>query len=245
MLIFFLIFVLLVLTIYSFIHFLSPNVENYISSHKDIIYNPLDKIFNDIENGDIILLSGNTYGEKICRYFSGSIFSHVGFLFREIHPITKENIIYIFDCDLGQGYGEGVRIMPLREKLDRYHGFRIGCIRKLKCKYEDNENYRPSNKDILNLVGKYKSVEFDGSFLTWVFSNYPVIYSIFKDQNRMFCSELVTKVYQDLKIMKENGKSSRYHPGDFFEGKLSLNDRYFLEDPKFFLFPKSKTKEII
>ena len=221
------------LTCYLF----SPSLENYISTNEDkISHITLDDVMKNVENGDIILFSGTTFGEKSCKWFTESVFSHIGFLFREIHPQTKEDIIYIFECDLGQGCKEGVRIISLIDKLDRYKGCRTAAIKKL---IVSDEKKRPENHKIMDLVNKYESVNFDNKIITWWVSNYPVLYNFFKNPQTMFCSELVSKIYQDFGIIKKYRPASSYHPGDYHFNKLDFEDGYFLGETQIFNFPKN------
>src|SRR5690606_7754369 len=128
----------------------------------------------NVQNGDIILLSGDTPGEKTCRWCTGTIFSHVGFLFREKHPVTGEDIPYVLDCDLGQKTKSGVRVLPLRDKLHRYKGFRSGAVKKLIVKKDSS---RPSIEDIVRVIAKYTPIEFDNNVLSWWVSGIPSLYS--------------------------------------------------------------------
>ena len=126
----FIIAIFIIIVIYIYIQKTAPNIEKYISNHTELKWN--NDLIEKGDNGDIILLAGDTPGEKTCRWCTGSIFSHVGFLFREIHPETKEDILYITDCDIGQGTKEGSRVMVLSDKLKRYKGFKIGAIKKFQ-----------------------------------------------------------------------------------------------------------------
>ena len=162
---------IIILIVFAMCQFTSPNIERYVSENKTSVeYSTLDNVIDEIENGDIVFLSGDTLGEKTCRWFTGCIFSHVGFLFREVHPVTQEDIVYVFECDLGQNTKDGVRIMPLRDKLNRYNGFKIGALKKLVAA---GNNERPVYDDIMKIVGKYMPVEFDNKIITWWVTNQP------------------------------------------------------------------------
>lgn len=219
-------------------YFKSPDAESYIlNNSKSVTHIPLEYVMKEVDNGDIIFFSGTTFGEKTCKWFIGSIFSHIGFLFREKHPVTQEDIVYIFECDLGQISKDGVRIMSLKDKLSRYPGLRIGAIKKL---IVSGYKERPKLYDILGLVKKYENVKFDNKIITWWVSNYSKIYNTFKNSETMFCSELVSVVYQDLGILKKNKPAAWYNPEDFHLNKLEFEDGYSLGETKFFNFPKSE-----
>lgn len=226
------------LIVYGIAQVTAPNLLTYIDRHRSsLTYTALQDVLDRAENGDIILLSGDTSGERTCRWCTNTIFSHVGFLFREIHPETGVDTLYVFDCDLGQGTKEGVRVQKLEDKLHRYKGFRKGAFKKLLVRGD-----RPHLSDILELVGKYSPIEFDEYIFTWWFANMPSIHSKIKNPKTMFCSELVAKVYQDLHILKKNRVPSSYHPGDFHLRRLDLEEGYSLGETQFFDFEQQETE---
>ncbi|MDB4769342.1 hypothetical protein OAG24_00105 [bacterium] len=181
----------------------------------DISLSELAKI---ADNGDLIFLSGSTVSEKFCKKLINSPFSHVGFLFRELHPETGENILYIWDSDIGQKCKEGTRVMPLKQKLIQYKGQKVGGFKQLNGK-------RPELKDILDIIPLHLSKNFDSKFLwSWITS-----YSPHQNSNKknVFCSELIASTLQNLGIMKDIYPAASYHPGDFLEEKnLYLQDGY-------------------
>jgi len=233
----------IILIVYLLCHFAAPHPEKYVSRNNNhLAWTTTEDILKNSEDGDILFLSGDTSGERTCRWFSGCIFSHVGFLFREKHPVTGENVVYIFDCDIGQGSKDGVRVQPLKDKLDRYKGFRIGALKKLNVGYGKT---RPSYDDIMGLVKKYLPTEFDEYIATWWVARWPKIHRLVKNNKTMFCSELLANIYQDLGILKRDRVGSWYHPGDFMFNRVHLESGYSLSENQFFKFPKEETNKII
>ena len=230
---------LIILIIGMMCQFFSPDIDKFIKEKK-IEMIDMNEIMNEIEDGDVMLFTGNTFGEKNCKWFTGNIFSHVGFLFRERNPESREDIVYIFECDLGQRRRDGVRIMELKDKLDKYIGYRTGALKKLVV---SDSKKRPSYQDIMKLVEKYEGIKFDGKFMTWFTAGYYGLYNLFKDQKKMFCSELVASMYQDLGIIKKDRLASWYSPGNFHLNDLNFEDGYSLGKTYFFNFPKSETKK--
>jgi hypothetical protein len=239
------IFAIIILIIFGLCQFRYPNIESYISSN-NLTFIEMNNIFNEIENGDIILLTGDTFGEKVCKWYTDDIFSHVGLLFREINPETQENIIYILESDIGQGSKNGVRIISLKDKLSKYKGVKIGAIKKLVIENSFDSNgiikrvSPPTYNDIINIINNYVSMSFDEKIITWWISEYPILYKLIKNQNTIFCSELVAGVYQNLNIIKKDKQPAFYCPGDFNKGRLNFEDGYFLGETKFFNFTEEK-----
>lgn len=228
-----LILAIIILMTYTHCQVASPDLEKYTTTNKNLTWISLKDVLQDAKNGDLVLLSGNTSGEKTCKWCTQTIFSHVGFLFREIHPTTKEDIVYIFDCDLGQETKDGVRIMPLRDKLYKYKGIRIGAFKKLIVR---DGRERPSHKKIMELVKKYSPIEFDNRIATWWVANWKRIHTLVKNPNTMFCSELVATILQDMNILKRDRVGSWYHPGDFHNNRLNLEEGYSYGESRYYNF---------
>lgn len=227
---------------YFYILASAPKIEDYVKKNeKRLNWLEYEDMLNEVENGDLILLAGDTHGEKLCRKFPDSIFSHVGVAYREKHHETGEDKVYIWDCDLGQGYKEGVRMSLLDNKIQRYQGFRIGALKKLKVK---SGNQRPKTQDIVDLYQKYKDLEFDHVIATWFLADYPKLYKLAKDPEKVFCGEMVAGVLQDLGVMKKDRFPAWYVPGDFHrpESRLHLEDGYEYGTTYFFRLPEPEKR---
>ena len=227
-----------IIAIYAFGQIAAPNIERYVSKYGKITPNNIRHVFDNAENGDILLMSGSTPGEKTCKFFTRSIFSHVGILFWEKHPVTKEDVLYIFDSDIGQGTKEGVRILPLHDKLHRYKGTRIGALVKLQGK-------RPTRDDFIRLIPKYISMGFDHKIVTWWVASIPPLYKLVKNPKKMFCSELVASIYQDMGIIKKDRVPSFYSPRNFQKSELNFEDGYSLSGCEYFEFQKEETEKLV
>jgi len=219
---------LLLLVLYSVSQLNAPSLIKYIDNNKKILnWVDIERVFNNAGNGDLIFLSGNTKGEKTCKWCTNSIYSHVGILFREIHEKTGENILYIWDSDLGQKTKDGPRVMKLADKLKLYKGDRYLAWRKLSNK--------PTTKDILKVINKYSNLKFDDNMVSWFFGNKQnTIYDIVKDRNTVFCSELTAMTLQYLDILDKSKNAIWYSPGEFakynvegLKSKYSYSAKYF------------------
>ena len=241
-----LIFVISIFLILFYFYILAsaPKIEDYVKKNeKHLNWLNYEDILDKVENGDLILLAGDTRGEKLCRKFSSSIFSHVGLLLRETHEKIGDSRVYVWDCDLGQGYKEGVRMSLLDNKIRRYKGFRIGALKKLKIR---SGQKRPETQDIVNLYQKYKDFDFDHVIATWFLADYPILYKMAKDPDKVFCGEMAAEALQELGVMKKDRFPAWYVPGDFHrpENRIHLEDGYSYGTTYFFLFPeKSEVTE--
>lgn len=207
---------IIIIVLFLIIQFKSPNLETYVKTHENLLnWCDINILLKDSKNGDLIFMSGDSRGEKICRWLSNSIYSHIGMIFREIHPETNEDIVYIWESDLGQKTKDGPRVIKLTDKLLRYKGFKYLMWRKLEC---IAPHMRPQTSDIMKIVNEYKDYKFDDKMLTWLTSNYVAFESVtnsIKRHDEFFCSELVALSLKKLNILHNNINSSYYSPGIF------------------------------
>jgi len=192
-------------------YFGAPNIENYFKNNSNLKKTSLKNFLEKADNGDIILMAGNTRGERACRWASSSIFSHCGMLFREKHPETKEDILYVWEADIGQGSKKGPRIMPVKDKLQRYRGFKILGWKPL------DALKRPGLDRILQIVKKHSKKSLDSQMWPWVWGKLGslTLSRWSKDPQRVFCSELLAMTLQDLEMIPKNRSPYLYSPQDF------------------------------
>lgn len=226
-----------VIIFYIYIQYSAPNISKISIYQKK----SLEHVLNIADSGDIILMAGDTRGERTCRWAAQSVFSHVGLLFREKHPVTNENVLYIWDCDLGQRSKDGVRVMPLRDKLLSYKGFRTAAIKKI--------NKPLSSEEIVKLIPKYLSLKFDSRIITWWVANKNRdggwLYRKNKNPKEIFCSELVASTLMDLGVISDDRVPAYYSPGDFERNNLNFIYGYSYGPLIYFDFPEDQVKKII
>lgn len=181
-------------------------------------------------NGDLIFLAGDSRGERACRWASGSAFSHSGLLFRENSP-SGESILYVWEADIGQGSRTGPRVMVLKNKLERYKGFKILGWKRL-------EGPRPSTKKILEIVERHSTKSLDSQMWPWIFENLGLspLNRWVKDKQKVFCSELLGITLQDLKIMHPKVIPYSLSPRNFHENKVDLLPSYRYLDTSYVNF---------
>ena len=100
---------------------------------------------------------------------------------------------------------------------------------------------KPTTKQLLELISKYLDYDFDDTIATWFVADYPIFYKWIKDENKVFCSEFIAIVMQELEIMDKKNKPAWYHPGDFYKSGINYNKNISFGAPYFFNFPKEET----
>lgn len=173
------------------IHFFPPSV----SSKSIGVFD--EEILKKFQTGDMIFLSGNTFGDKVLRTFGRCAFSHVGL-------IVKENgRLYVWEADVGGDYKSGARLLPFENVMGRkkyYNGtFTTIGIRRIRSPVNDST--------ILSIINTHRELLFDNTFRDWIFSS-----EMFKDKNKVFCSELVHLTLQKLNVIRSTEKSFRISP---------------------------------
>lgn len=225
-----LVLVVVVICFYAWVQASAPNLPQYVEKFKDSLnWHPVSHLLEYGNNGDIILLSGNTRGEKTCKWIAGSMFTHVGLLFRDLNE-NGEMDVWIWDSDLGQGAKKGPRVMKLKDKLIKYGGCGYLVWRELQ------GAPRPSTEDILAFASLHINDEFDNRMLSW-FGSYDknsLLYKRFKNEKKSFCSELIAQTLQHLNIMSTEKVPAWYLPSKF-EGDVYGLIKPYSYGPKRFI----------
>jgi len=196
-----------------------------------------EKMVYEIDNGDVLLFSGITDGEKFMKGMTYSPWTHIGFVFKEkeIDPKSGAEIekAYIFECDLGQRYKDSVRLMPLDEKLTHYKGEKCVCWLKLKTVPPAS---RPPIDQIMINVRYFlsKNEPMDFHLFSWMFSGnkYTTYVSKLWTPKRRFCSDLIASLLKKLQILKRVRPSVSYSPHDWLLNRVELEDGYSYSSAK-------------
>lgn len=77
---------------------------------------PYDQVRRDIRSGDLAFCSGSYVFSKAIQGFTGSVWSHVGLIYRDDHL----GRIFLLESEVGIG----VRLVPMSKYLSDYHGRR-------------------------------------------------------------------------------------------------------------------------
>ncbi len=222
-----LVIIVFLLIFYVIIQHKAKNIEMHVKNidkSNSLNFATVDDLLQNANNGDLVFMSGDSRGERVCRWFSGSMYSHVGMLFREIHPATGEDVLYIWDADIGQGYRNGPRVMKLQDKLDKYKGFKYLLWTPLI-------GERPTTENIMKIVAKYKDYGFDDWMLSWI---HPIFKS--KESKDVFCSELIALTMQELDMLATQYRATSYSPASFLENVKGLHEKYIYSDGMYVKF---------
>lgn len=212
----------LILALLLWVYFFPPDIRNLYENTGKLP--SFREIKHDFSTGDIILMSGNTYGEKIVRWGTGCPWNHVGIVV--VKPGNMDTL-WLWECDIGQGFVPGVRLVPLPLKLSKFrNGLRIGAWIKL------STPHRITYEKLKPFLKKEMGKEIEMTYYSYLLSG-------ITDQNnsaKYYCSELAAKTYQNLGLMPRDANIRALSPKNFFERDLRLTSGTSLEEPILFKF---------
>ena len=109
-----------------------------------------------------------------------------------------------------------------------------------------NNHLRPPTQNIVKVGADLLSLEFDNKIVSWWAADRPWLYHFLKDENQVFCSELVAMVLQRLTVLQKSKVPAWYSPGNFFDRReLQLEEGYSYGVKHFFQFPLDETLDIM
>lgn len=199
-----------------------------------LVYSPLNytlaipckrkKFYGEIRNrlttGDILLFCGKTFGQSSLRALTQSYFDHSAMV------VKTNDEIYLWESDIGQNYKSGTRLIPIKEKLDKYSGFGFFiyipyCGTTIDKDILMASIVKNSNEKLHGKIGLIKYLISFSIFKPLIESDQFSI--LFKGK---FCSELLFETLIDCHIVKKDCLASGKNPNDF----LYIND-YTWESP--------------
>lgn len=181
-------------------HEFAPSPDRYLSQNPQKLLSS-ESVQQNCKTLDLIFLSGKTPGEGWIRLLSGSVFSHVAIVIRDVDEP------YLWESDYGQGSRIGTRSIPFRLKIERWKGCKIGAWMKYK---GDNTL---TVEQIYRVIKDKFDVKFDDLFASYLIG--------IKRDGDMFCSETVMQLLTDVGVTTPNVVPYWYAPRHFFERSLN------------------------
>lgn len=234
----FILFIALSILVYiACIYYLPPSIMKKIPSNLE----SYKEILNTVKNGDLIFWGGDSFTEKVVRFYHRSFYNHISFVLVDdegANDDTRENTVFVWEADVGQRYRKGPRLLRLSEKLERWKGQPIAMLRRW-------QGRELAKEEIHSIVDEYlkKGTGMDMSMLCWAFSNYPnsFIFKYLKGDNVVFCSELVADTLQKLGTIEKEHHPAWYTPAWFSQNQEFIEGSY--SDPIYFTLPAYESKK--
>ncbi|BAU79968.1 peptidoglycan peptidase [Tokyovirus A1] len=151
-----------------------------------------------LKTGDVLLLSGKTFPERIICFLTNCEFSHCAMV------VKKEGKLWLWEADIGQGKKKGPRLIEFDQKLKRYKGYRTAAIVRIDKELAISE--------FLKGAEKHFNRPMDDAMFSYFFGRN-------KKDDSVFCSELVASTLKDSgKIKRDRETCKGVSPSLFLKG---------------------------
>lgn len=97
--------------------------------------------------------------------------------------------------------------MKLDEKMERFGGKNIGGWQRRQSPVD--------SKVLTSSIAPLLSKKMDSSMIKWAFVNYPVLYRLFKNDNKIFCSEGMCETLKEIGDIDKDVVCGGMSPKDF------------------------------
>jgi hypothetical protein len=165
-------------------------------------------LYEVAQTGDILLMSGTTFNEKMVRWWTDAPVSHVGLIVRETDVPNAIDTLFLWEADVGQGSVAGSRLISLRQKLELYKGEHTAIYIPLLA---HNKRQTPTiDPDGMELLRKY--VHTTHKSMDRLFTRY--FFAAPESETSVYCSELACNTLQVAKVMK--AQPLTLSPADWF-----------------------------
>ena len=172
------------------------------------------EIRESLKTGDLVLFSGKGRISGMIRWFTGSIWSHIGMVIRskefDMLLLWESTTLSKIKDIQSNTAKQGVQLVALSERINTYDGvigirrlenvcvdpLRMKALKKLRTELKD----RPYEESKIELL---KSA-YDG----------PLGHNE-EDLSSIFCSEMVAEAYQRMGLLSEDVPSNEYTPAGF------------------------------
>lgn len=178
---------------------------------KPVITPDYDRLRNKLDTGDIVLFAGKGAFSTGIKWFTDSVWSHVGMVVSlDWGVFLWESTTLSDQIDLDtQLANKGVQLIVLSDRILKYDGEvairrleverSAGMVEALKALRLELRG-KPYEKDTIELI----KAAYDG----------PLGRNT-EDLSSIFCSELVAEAYQRMGLLAEDEPSNEYVPHDF------------------------------
>lgn len=192
----------------------------------------LQDILAQAETGDLLLISGNAKSSKAIRWHTGSFWSHVAVVVKDVPPavwtqygklrsntpVPTDAPVYIFDSDYEpDGSVDGPVIRPLETMLKAYIKEYGECVdvafRKLTAPDRRVDQLWQFANEVAGMKYTAQTAMDPNFFKLWAGT---VGINNKEDTKRIFCSQLVARAFRKMGLLpKEGKKSGNFMPQDF------------------------------
>lgn len=174
---------------------------------------PLSDI--NLQTGDLVSCTLPNWSAKIVKLFTRSIWAHTGFIW------NLNNQPYVIEI-FWKKKRNGMFITKFDDWIDR-----IVKSKGMRLSYRKYNGPQIMDENVFNVIKKYKKVKVDICIPCWMSSLFKIpYYEEDKLRTKIFCTELIALIMQDLEILQKKYHSSCYSPRKLMFDKLDTMPGY-------------------
>lgn len=204
------------LVVSSFILFLFIYLRVKRGTDCDFKKRKQSRLKKECRTGDILVVAYGSKRAKLVKVFTGSMWTHSAIIIR------SENDVYTLEVARYSATQTGIVIKPLDQWLEK-HNYCILGWRQYKGRDISLERLK-------SFVVDHEHVKVDLNVVSWLKSMWKSSYR-HETKNTYYCSEFISHLLQDLKIMKTKYQPSGYKPWELLYGNMSLERPTDYGDP--------------
>lgn len=165
------------------------------------------------ETGDLVSCTLPNWSAKVVKLFTRSIWAHTGFIW------NLDDQAYVIEI-FWKRKRNGLFITKINDWIDR-----IVKSKGMRLSYRKYNGPKIEDKKIFNIVKKYKKLQVDICIPCWMSSLFQIpYYEDEKIRKKIFCTELIAIIMQELGILRKKYHSSCYSPRKLMFNKLDTTD---------------------
>lgn len=176
-------------------------------------------ILNKFETGDLLAVSYNSFRGRLVRIFTGSMWTHVGMIYR----CHTDNTLYVIEAARYEDKS-GVVVTPIEKWLD-WNDDRIFA-------WMPHRGTLIQDQDVERVFNSVQHSEVDLFVGSWLRAMIKQKYKPQPEKKYFYCSELVIHFLQELNVVDKIYLPSGYPPKEILFGKLPLINGHSFEEPK-------------
>ena len=204
MIFWFLLFLVLGIICYSLYQLFRKPIPDYFSNSLSA------KFWDDVDTGDLIFFSGTSFGERSVKFYSSSVWTHVGIVFRDLPKSDSESKIYFAEADVGQRKRDGPRVILLSEKIQAFKK-RVGSGSIVGWRKFSKGEISPLS--IMCFVEGNLQKTMDANMIRWIFAWWPNFGIHAGSAKEVFCTEFVADLLITQGILGSEKIPAWYSPG--------------------------------
>lgn len=210
------------------------------------VFHSFEQAHQELETGDLVLLSNNSWQSCIVRWFTGSEWTHAGVVVRERRD--RYDQLWMLESmnhpdgpvDVLTGtQKEGVRLVSLAEAVQSAELRHMAFVR---IAWPSVDCFSDAERALWEFMRTEHTKPYEHSYLTFIrlVLDLRVLGHNQIDTREYFCSELVAEAYKHMGLLATDFNSSDCTPDIFFDYMLPLKRGAIVHEIKYVAKPRKR-----